>query len=141
VQVWDGYIPYADAGVTQFSNTSIAPFMTSLVERIKADKFIQPVLTWLDCIDPVSAVDCALSWARESNAWTCAYVYHSRLTNETDLLTTGYAHGAFPIVELQISKAALRLATWLNLLAADNNGTDTIVKQSESETWKSTGEL
>lgn len=28
----------------------------------------------------------------------------------------GYADGAVPIVELQISKAAYRLATWLNKL-------------------------
>ena len=36
--------------------------------------------------------------------------------NNTNLLTSGYAEGAYPIVELQISKAALRLGTWLNKL-------------------------
>jgi hypothetical protein len=130
VQVWDGYIPYADAGVTQFSNMSIAPFMVDLIDRIKQDRFIEPVSTWLECIDPFSPVDCAMSWARESNAWTCAYVYHSRLNNETDLLLSGYAQGAFPIIELQISKAAFRLATWLNLLVVE-----TVVAQSGSEEW------
>lgn len=36
--------------------------------------------------------------------------------NDTDLGTDGYAQGAVPIVELQMSKAALRLGTWLNML-------------------------
>jgi hypothetical protein len=58
-----------------------------------------------------------MSWAHESNAWTCDYVYN-RVYNNTDLLASGYAQGAFPIVELQISKAALRLGTWLNILAS-----------------------
>ena len=109
--------------------------MVDLVARIKQDRFIEPVSTWLECIDPFSPVDCAMSWARESNAWTCAYVYHSRLDNETDLLLSGYAQGAFPIIELQISKASLRLATWLNLLAADTHESETVVEQSGSEKW------
>jgi hypothetical protein len=58
-----------------------------------------------------------MSWAKESNAWTCDYVYN-HLLNNTDLLASGYAEGAYPIVELQISKAALRLGTWLNTLAS-----------------------
>lgn len=95
--------------------------MSDLVDRIKEDRFIEPTATWLECIDPFSPIDCALTWARESNAWTCAYVYHDRINNETDLLLDGYAQGAFPIIEVQISKAALRLATWLNLLAADSS--------------------
>lgn len=72
---------------------------------------------WVRCSDPSTAVECATTWARETNAWNCAYVY-SKLDNTTDLATSGYAVGAFPIVELQISKAALRLGTWLNKLVA-----------------------
>lgn len=95
--------------------------MSDLVARIHQDTFIEPTATWLECIDPFSPIDCALTWARESNAWTCAYVYHDRFSKETDLLLNGYAQGAFPIIELQISKAAFRLATWLNLLAAQSS--------------------
>lgn len=95
--------------------------MSDLVDRIHQDRFIEPTANWLECIDPFSPVECALAWARESNAWTCAYVYHDRLNNETDLLLNGYAQGAFPVVELQISKAALRLATWLDLLAVESS--------------------
>jgi hypothetical protein len=70
---------------------------------------------WLECSDPSTPEECATRWATESNKWTCDYVY-SRVHNDTDLGTDGYAAGAVPIVELQISKAALRLGTWLNRL-------------------------
>jgi hypothetical protein len=72
---------------------------------------------WVKCSDPSTPIECATSWARETNAWNCAYVYNN-VDNTTDLATSGYAVGAFPIVELQISKAALRLGTWLNNLVA-----------------------
>ncbi|KAF2174889.1 nuclease PA3 [Zopfia rhizophila CBS 207.26] len=113
--VWDGYIPYSDANVTQFSNLSISPFFTSLVSRIRENNFSEPTSQWLSCTDPSAPLACAFAWARESNALTCNYVYNRPLNN-TDLATSGYAEGAYPIVELQISKAALRLGTWLNRL-------------------------
>lgn len=43
---------------------------------------------------------------------------YSQTWNGTDLLASGYAAGAYSIVELQVSKAALRLGTWLNRLVA-----------------------
>ncbi|KAF2435581.1 phospholipase C/P1 nuclease [Tothia fuscella] len=114
--VWDGFIPHADAGVLRFSNSSLSPFMAALVDRIRANAFAEPTTSWLQCINPATPVTCAMAWAAESNAWTCSYVY-KQVYNNTDLLDSGYAQGAFPIIELQISKAALRLATWLNTLA------------------------
>jgi hypothetical protein len=91
--------------------------MATLVARIESDNFLEPTSEWLSCMDPLTPAKCAMSWARESNAWNCRYVYQ-QLHNDTDLLASGYAERAFPIVELQISKAALRLAGWLNKLAA-----------------------
>jgi hypothetical protein len=96
--------------------------MAALVERIRANAFPEPTTSWLECIDPSTPAKCAMSWAQESNKWTCDYVYKEEYNN-TDLLDSGYAHGAFPIIELQISKAALRLGTWLNkLVLGDNEG-------------------
>jgi hypothetical protein len=78
---------------------------------------------WLACSDPATAEKCATGWATESNRWTCDYVY-SQIDNGTDLGTNGYALGAVPIVELQISKAALRLGTWLNKLVGSAHEAD-----------------
>ncbi|PSN66881.1 nuclease PA3 [Corynespora cassiicola Philippines] len=114
--VWDGYIPYTAAKVSSpFSNQSLDPFFAGLVSRIRKDQFFEAPYMWLACSNPRTAVECATHWARESNRWTCDYVY-SRVRNSSDLATDGYAAGAVPIAELQISKAALRLGTWLNKL-------------------------
>jgi hypothetical protein len=64
---------------------------------------------------------------------TCDYVY-SQAFNGTNLATSGYATGAFPIVELQISKAVLRLGTWLNKLVAGDydRGRDVVLQTNPS---------
>ena len=84
---------------------------------------------WLTCSDPSTPEHCATVWATESNRWTCDYVY-SHVNNDTDLGTDGYAVGAVPIVELQISKAAYRLGTWLNRLV-DGMKLDYVEKEQE----------
>jgi hypothetical protein len=86
-----------------------------MVKRIKQDNFFSPTSEWVSCTDPSTPVPCAISWARDTNEWTCDYVY-SQIFNGTDLATSGYAEGAWPIVEIQTAKAALRMATWFNKL-------------------------
>ncbi|KAF4302128.1 S1/P1 nuclease [Botryosphaeria dothidea] len=133
--VWDGEIIYSDADVSIFPNTSIEPFFVdNLLPRILADSFSEPTADWLSCTDPSTPIACALSWARESNAWTCDYVYSQKFNN-TDLATSGYAEGAFPIVELQVSKAALRLGTWLNRLVEGRYDRDREVVLQTTPSW------
>jgi hypothetical protein len=60
----------------------------------------------------------------------CDYVY-SQTINGTDLATSGYATGAFPIVELQMSKAILRLGTWLNRLVDSEQQHQGVVLQTD----------
>src|SRR5262245_26913794 len=100
MQVWDGFIPYAAANVTHpFSNQTLAPFFAGLVSRIRKDRFYEAPYMWLACSDPSTPIECATRWARESNTWTCNYVY-SRVNSTADLAEDGYALGAIPIVEL-----------------------------------------
>lgn len=121
MEIWDGYIPYADANVTSFPNTTTHPFFSNLLSRIQADNFETPTSEWISCTNPSRALECALSWARDSNALNCDYVYANPIDG-VDLATSGYAVGAFPVVELQMSKAILRLATWLNGLVDGDGG-------------------
>ena len=58
-----------------------------------------------------------MAWAVDSNQWNCDYVY-SQNFNASDLATSGYFAGAKPIVEIQMSKAALRLGTFLKALVS-----------------------
>ncbi|KAF2401759.1 nuclease PA3 [Trichodelitschia bisporula] len=117
-EVWDKLIPYSLAGVTSFPSTSLAPWSAALAARIATspNSFLEPVKGWTACVTPATAAQCALEWARESNAWACKYVY-AQLVNGTDV-SGSYAVGAGPVVEMQIGKAAVRLAAWLNALAA-----------------------
>ncbi|OJD21781.1 hypothetical protein ACJ73_06876 [Blastomyces percursus] len=114
--VWDTAIITADAKVDNgFSDQTIDPYFSKLLSRIKSDNFYIPTQEWAECTDPSTPIACALAWSRDANALTCDYVF-SQVFNGTDLLESGYASGAFPIVQLQVSKSALRLATWLNRL-------------------------
>jgi hypothetical protein len=118
-QVWDGYIPYYAASVSSpFSNSSLAPYFSNLLTRIRDDKFYEPVYMWKQCVDPSTPEKCAEVWAKESNALTCSYVY-KHAQNGTDLGDNGYALGAVPIAELRMAKAAVRLGEWLERLVGE----------------------
>lgn len=91
--------------------------MAELVERSRADALPMPRDKWLLAGDPSQALYWAQQWAEDSNAINCDFVY-GRYRNGSDLyLDNGYAKDAFPIVELQIAKAAWRLGGWLNGIA------------------------
>ena len=98
-----------------FKNDTLQPFFKDIVSRIRKDNFFIPTSDWVSCTDPGRPEGCSLVWARDTNEWTCDYVY-SQLFNNTDIATSGYAEGAHPIVEIQVAKAALRMATWFNRL-------------------------
>ncbi|KAH7028010.1 nuclease PA3 [Microdochium trichocladiopsis] len=117
--VWDGAIIYAKAGVTSFNNATIQPFFKNAVKRLRSDDFITSTADMLACSDPGTPHKCAMEWARDTNEWTCDYVY-SQIFNGTDLATSGYAKGAGYIVEVQTAKAALRMATYFNRLVEGN---------------------
>lgn len=56
----------------------------------------------MSCIDPDNIEKCAVGWAKESNAFTCSYVYANLDTNVD--LSGEYAQGAIPIIETQVAK-------------------------------------
>ncbi|KAH0363913.1 phospholipase C/P1 nuclease, partial [Aureobasidium melanogenum] len=136
--VWGAWIVYADANVTSFPNTTIQPFFKNLVSRIQKDDFSIPSSEWIACSDPARPLECALAWARDSNALNCDYVF-AHAIKDVDLATSGYATGAFPIVELQMSKAILRIATWLNRLVAGDHDAG-VVLQTEPNSLLGLGE-
>lgn len=86
-----------------------------MVRRLHADNYFIPTSEMAACTNPGTPQGCAMAWARDTNEWTCDYVY-SQIFNSTDLATSGYSEGAWPIVEVQAAKAALRMATWFNKL-------------------------
>ena len=133
--IWDGAIIYSRSNKTSFSNQTIDPYFEGLVKRIKDDDFFEPTAKWTSCTDPATPVACAMEWAADSNLWNCDYVYSQDFT-KPDLQKSGYFEGAYPIVELQISKAALRLATWLNNLVEEKYDKKREVLLRVNPAWK-----
>ncbi|RYO76818.1 hypothetical protein DL766_009815 [Monosporascus sp. MC13-8B] len=93
--VWDGQIIYSLANVTRFGNETIHPFFEN-GEEGQAGQLLHADGRLGDLHQPFDA---------------------AAIFNRTDLVTSGYAEGAWPIVEIQAAKAALRMATWFNKLA------------------------
>ena len=72
-----------------------------------------------ECTDIQDPETCAMQWAAETNSYVCSYVMQPGVQwLESNDLGGDYYNGAVPIVEAQISKAGVRLAAWLNTLAA-----------------------
>ncbi|KAF1914106.1 hypothetical protein BDU57DRAFT_518888 [Ampelomyces quisqualis] len=63
---------------------------------------------------------CATLWARESNLWTCDYVY--KYLGDEDLKDSGYAEGARVVVEGRLARAGVRLAGLLESIVAEARG-------------------
>jgi len=95
--------------VDQLSPPTFQTFTSSLRTRIQSDpeSFLSPPRSWVKCISPEDIHDCAIVWARESNAFTCSYVYRD-FADLDDFNTVDlggpYFEGAVPIVETQVAK-------------------------------------
>ena len=70
---------------------------------------------WTSCTDVATPEECALSWASDSNKWICEYVLKEKVEGRE--LNGTYFDGARDIIEVQIAKGGVRLATWINGLA------------------------
>jgi hypothetical protein len=72
------------------------------------------------CTDLADPNRCGIEWATEANALVCRYVLAPGLgwVKENDLGRGEYYEGAVPVVELQIARAGVRLAAWVNAIAA-----------------------
>ncbi len=72
-----------------------------------------------ECTDITNAERCALEWATEANTYVCSYVLKDDVVGvEGKNLAGEYYDGAVPIIDHLVGKAGLRLAGWLNALAA-----------------------
>lgn len=72
-----------------------------------------------ECTDLTNPTECGIQWATESNQLVCVYVLAPGVdwVQENDL-GGEYYEGAVPLVEVQIVRAGVRLAAWVNAVAA-----------------------
>lgn len=94
-----------------------AEWARKLADRIK---LLQDLDVADQCTDLEEPNVCGVEWATESNGLVCKYVLAPGLewVKENDLGRGEYYEGAVSVVELQVARAGVRLAAWINAIAA-----------------------
>lgn len=104
-----------EAAGGRYSSATLESFSQALIKRIDDGGFDGDVQEWISCSDITRAAECALAWAKDSNAYNCKYVLKTDVEGKE--LEGEYYEGAKPLIELQIAKGGYRLAAWINALA------------------------
>ncbi|MCJ1463914.1 hypothetical protein MMC07_002523 [Pseudocyphellaria aurata] len=150
--IWDTEIPEKHAGGAKADekadaaswadaldggSSNSASFLPNPVKRIaRRDNMRMRAVVADECTNIQDATGCALTWATEANSYVCSYVLKDDVEGvEGRNLATDYYDGAVPIVEYLIEKAGVRLAGWLNALAAAAQQQAKLVVQGE-EGWE-----
>ncbi|KAJ6127664.1 hypothetical protein N7523_003276, partial [Penicillium sp. IBT 18751x] len=121
--VWDTYIPHKMNGLKQKPkhNEEKEPAV-KWAEKLFQSQGLRPLQA--ECSDTKKPLRCSMIWAAETNGLNCDFVFEKGVEwLETHDLGGEYYNKAAPIVEAQILKAGIRLAVWLNALAADRAST------------------
>lgn len=121
--VWDSAIARKlnglkfDAHATE-EKPAAAKWAKALAERTNAVGLTSPDVS-TECANITNPNQCGIEWATESNKLVCQYVLAPGLDWVKDNDLGGeYYEGAVHVVELQIARAGVRLAAWVNAIAA-----------------------
>lgn len=107
-ECWDKYIPERRA--KEFGGET--PFIQYLEKKL-SNEWKDRISMWLKC--PRGDYVCPDLWANESSSYACSHCYAG--VKEGDELGDEYYKRAWPVLEEQIAKFAVRLAAVLNLVA------------------------
>lgn len=113
---WDTYLPQTLVGGS--SLTYAKTWATNLTAEINSGEYKSQAASWISGDSVSSAVDTAMVWATDANAYVCSVVMPdgaAALTAMSDLYPT-YYESVIPTIELQIAKGGYRLGNWLNLI-------------------------
>lgn len=117
--IWDTQILEQSRGVTDYSASAAESWAAELVRAIDSGAYKSQKAAWstVDVTDPIGQVT---GWSSEANAYVCSTVVPNGWDAVTtgDLATNGYYDGVVGVVEEQLAKAGVRLAAWINALAA-----------------------
>jgi hypothetical protein len=95
-----------------------AKWAKALAERTQAASLTSPNVS-TECANLADPNECGIEWATESNKLVCQYVLAPGLDWVKDNDLGGeYYEGAAHVIELQIARAGVRLASWINAIAA-----------------------
>lgn len=112
---WDTYIPEKLVGGSALSDAQT--WADELITEIDSGSYKSLAASWIAGDSPSSAVDTAVGWATDANAFVCSVVMPDGVAAlQTGDLYPTYYDSVVPTIELQIAKGGYRLANWLNLI-------------------------
>ncbi|KAG8912533.1 hypothetical protein FRC01_005057 [Tulasnella sp. 417] len=107
---------------------SLNAWTNVIVDEIKNGMYKDAVPEWLSCTDINDAVNCATQWAIDTNKLICDYVLKTDPKGKE--LSGSYHRGAAPIIQQQIAKGGVRLASWLNqIFGVAQHGSQSLFEQ------------
>ncbi|KAL4863443.1 hypothetical protein BDV12DRAFT_189699 [Aspergillus spectabilis] len=120
--VWDTAIPHKINGITHnLKHNDERKASAQWAERLYQTTAKLPSLPQ-ECSDIRNPLECIMEWATETNSLICNFVLKNGVSWFEDHNLGGeYYEQAVPIVEKQISRAAMRLAVWINTIAAERD--------------------
>lgn len=121
--VWDSHIPHKIRGLNFNAHATeekpaASEWAEELANRVR-NANLMPQHAVAECTNLADPNECGIEWATETNQLVCTYVFAPGLewVKENDL-GGEYYEGAVSTVELQLARAGVRLAAWINAIAA-----------------------
>ncbi|KAL3442974.1 phospholipase C/P1 nuclease domain-containing protein [Aspergillus insuetus] len=131
--VWDTAIPHKINGITHnLKHNDERKASAEWAERLYRTTGEPPLLAQ-ECSNIQSPLVCIIQWAKETNSLICKFVLKNGVSGvEGHNLGDKYYKQAVPIVEDQIARAAMRLAVWINTIAAERpSSTEPLLVQND----------
>ncbi|GES96054.1 nuclease Le1 [Rhizophagus clarus] len=92
-----------------------------LTKEIQSGKYASQKNDWVSCISsPKAPTLCPLTWAIDTNAINCPFVWDTVDNNPDADLGGSYYQDAVPIIDQQLSKGGYRLGVFLNSILSKN---------------------
>jgi hypothetical protein len=101
--------------------SNFVQYANFLTKEIQNGKYASEKNGWVSCISrPKAATLCPLTWATDTNAINCPFVWDTIDENPDIDLGEDYYQAAVPILDKQISKGGYRLGVLLNTILSKN---------------------
>ncbi|KAI5253155.1 nuclease s1 [Aureobasidium subglaciale] len=114
--IWDTEIPEKFVGGYALSDAKT--WAKTLNTAVQSGIYASQAVSWTKGIDVTDPVTTTLGWASEANAYVCSTVIPKGQAAVEDVdLSGAYYNSAISVVELQIARAGVRLAAYLDAVA------------------------
>jgi len=111
--VWDTTM--IEYHMKQNDNNDFDTLLQELMQAVQAAQQSGQAADWTACVDgQTSALDCAVTWSKDSDGLNCGMVWSAYDSDPSQDLSGSYYEQAWPIVVQQIAKAGIRAAAWFD---------------------------